>query len=77
MVETMMSFNLIEHLWTGQFDQPTGELGYDRALMSYRRPYATKDGHICLMATSDTQWRGLFAACDRLELGDERQDGAR
>ena len=71
MLETMMSFNLIEHLWSGTFDQPMGELGYDRALMSYRRPYATKDGHICLMATSDAQWQGLFAACDRPELASD------
>ena len=68
MLETLMSFNLIEHLWTGAFDAPQGELGYDRALMSYRRPFATADGHICLMATSDAQWRGLFNACGRPEL---------
>jgi crotonobetainyl-CoA:carnitine CoA-transferase CaiB-like acyl-CoA transferase len=71
MLETMMSFNLIEHLWTGAFADPPGELGYDRALMSHRRPFATLDGHICLMATSDTQWRGLFTACGRPELADD------
>jgi crotonobetainyl-CoA:carnitine CoA-transferase CaiB-like acyl-CoA transferase len=68
MLETMLSFNLIEHLWTGAWDEPQGPLGYDRALTKLRRPFATKDGHICLMATSDAQWRGLFAACDRPEL---------
>jgi crotonobetainyl-CoA:carnitine CoA-transferase CaiB-like acyl-CoA transferase len=71
MLETMMSFNLIEHLWSGAFDKPMGELGYDRAITSYRRPYATKDGHICLMATSDVQWRGLFTACERPELAND------
>ena len=71
MLETMMSFNLIEHLWSGAFDEPMGELGYDRALTPYRRPFATKDGHICLMATSDVQWRGLFAACGRPELAND------
>ena len=71
MLETMMSFNLIEHLWTGAFDEPQGPLGYDRALMAFRRPFATKDGHICLMATSDAQWFGLFKACDRPELGSD------
>ena len=68
MLETMMSFNLIEHLWTGAFDQPMGELGYERALTPYRRPFKTKDGYVCLMATSDAQWKGLFAACERPEL---------
>ncbi|MDB5924261.1 MAG: carnitine dehydratase [Betaproteobacteria bacterium] len=71
MLETMMSFNLIEHLWTGAFDEPQGELGYDRALTQSRRPFATQDGYICLMATSDAQWCGLFAACDRPELGND------
>ncbi|MDP1538019.1 MAG: CoA transferase [Burkholderiales bacterium] len=71
MLETMMSFNLIEHLWGGAFDEPMGELGYDRALMSYRRPFATKDGHVCLMATSDDQWRRLFAAFDRPQLAQD------
>jgi formyl-CoA transferase len=70
MLETMMSFNLIEHLWSGAFDQPMGALGYDRALTPYRRPFKTKDGYVCLMATSDVHWRGFFAACDRPELSE-------
>jgi formyl-CoA transferase len=71
MLETMLSFNLIEHLWEGAFDQPMGELGYERALTPHRRPFATLDGHICLMATSDVQWKQLFAACERPELSDD------
>lgn len=73
MFETMLSFNLIEHLWTGAFDEPMGELGYGRMLTPDRRPYATKDGYICLMATSDEQWQRLLAALERPELvQDER-----
>lgn len=68
MLETMLSFNLIEHLWTGNFDAPMGPLGYDRALMSHRRPMATLDGHICLMATTDIQWQRLFEALERPDL---------
>lgn len=68
MLETMLSFNLIEHLWTGNFDAPMGPLGYDRALMSHRRPMATQDGHICLMATTDIQWQRLFQALERPDL---------
>lgn len=73
MLETMLSFNLIEHLWTGNYGDPMGALGYDRALMPSRRPFATSDGHICLMATTDVQWQRLFKAIDRPELdGDPR-----
>lgn len=68
MLETMLSFNLVEHLWEGGFDEPMGPLGYDRALMLERRPFATKDGHVCAMATSDPQWQRVFAAFDRPDL---------
>ncbi|MEI8264469.1 MAG: CoA transferase [Betaproteobacteria bacterium] len=68
MLETMLAFNLIEHLWTAQFDDPAGELGYGRALMADRRPMATRDGHICLMATTDPQWEKLFRAIERPDL---------
>jgi crotonobetainyl-CoA:carnitine CoA-transferase CaiB-like acyl-CoA transferase len=68
MLETMLSFNLIEHLWTGNFDNPMGSLGYERALMPHRRPMATLDGHICLMAMTDAQWQSLFKAMERADL---------
>src|SRR6185503_5383621 len=71
MLETMMSFNLIEHLAAGAFDEPQGPLGYDRALMTFRRPFATKDGHVCLMAMSDAEWKGVFRACERPELEED------
>jgi crotonobetainyl-CoA:carnitine CoA-transferase CaiB-like acyl-CoA transferase len=51
--------------------EPEKGLGYPRMLTPYRRPYATEDGHICLLATTDRQWRGLFEAMDCPELGDD------
>ena len=73
MLETMVSFNLIEHLWTGAFGTAEGRLGYVRALSPHRRPYATQDGFICLLAVNDEQWKRLFVALDRPELAaDER-----
>jgi crotonobetainyl-CoA:carnitine CoA-transferase CaiB-like acyl-CoA transferase len=71
MMETMAAFNLVDHLWHGVFGEPEKGLGYPRMLTPYRRPYATKDGHVCLLATTDRQWRGLFAAMDCAELGDD------
>lgn len=70
MLETMLSFNLIEHLWTGAFGDE-GSLGYGRALSPYRRPYATSDGFICLLAINDAQWKRLFGALGRPELADD------
>lgn len=70
MLETMLSFNLVEHLWTGVLGVPDG-LGYARALSRHRRPYATRDGHVCVMAVSDEQWRRMFVALDRPELASD------
>lgn len=71
MLETMVAFNMVDHLWHGVFGEPEKGLGYPRMLTPWRRPYATADGHICLLATTDRQWRGLFAAIERPELADD------
>jgi crotonobetainyl-CoA:carnitine CoA-transferase CaiB-like acyl-CoA transferase len=71
MMETMAAFNLVDHLWHGVFGEPEKGLGYPRMLTPYRRPYATCDGYVCLLATTDRQWRNLFAAMDRPELADD------
>ena len=68
MMETMAAFNLVDHLWHGVFGEPEKGLGYPRMLTPYRRPYATNDGYICLLATTDRQWQSLFAAIDLPEL---------
>jgi len=71
MIETMAAFNLVDHLWHGVLGEPEKGLGYPRMLTPYRRPYATKDGHVCLLATTDRQWRNLFAAIDSADLADD------
>ncbi|MBI4191430.1 MAG: CoA transferase [Betaproteobacteria bacterium] len=73
MLETMLSFNLTEHLWTNFFERDGSKLGYSRMLSTNRRPYATSDGHICLLAVNDEQWQRLLTAIGRPELNsDER-----
>jgi crotonobetainyl-CoA:carnitine CoA-transferase CaiB-like acyl-CoA transferase len=71
MLETMVGFNMVDHLWHGVLGEPEKGLGYPRMLTPYRRPYATKDGHVCLLATTDRQWRNLFAALGRADLADD------
>lgn len=68
MLETMLAFNLVEHLWHGTLAEPERGLGYPRMLTPYRRPHATRDGHICLLAVTDAQWRRVFDAIGRPEL---------
>ncbi|HVH79996.1 MAG TPA: CoA transferase [Stellaceae bacterium] len=71
MADTLAAFNLVDHLWHGVFGEPEKGLGYPRMLTPQRRPYATADGHICLLATTDRQWRSLFAALGAPELADD------
>ncbi|SEI52823.1 CaiB/BaiF CoA-transferase family protein [Pseudomonas sp. NFACC07-1] len=69
MLETMLQFNLFEHLWEGALGSSNGEgLGYSRMFSKHRRPYATLDGHICLLAVNDEQWRRVLTAIGRPEL---------
>ena len=60
MLETMLSFLLVEHLWGAVLGG--SELGYPRMLTPHRRPYATKDGYISVIALTDLHWRRLFDA---------------
>ena len=73
MLETMLAFNLVEHLWTNFFEGDRENLGYTRILSPHRRPYATRDGHICMLAISDDQWRRMFAVIGRPELAQDQR----
>jgi len=73
MMDTMVSFNLIEHLWAGSLDQPELGLGYSRMFTPHRRPYRTRDGYIALLANTDEQWKRMFVVMGRPDLvGDPR-----
>lgn len=64
MMETILSFMLVEHLWSGTLGEPEKGLGYPRMMTPHRRPYRTKDGYISVIAHSDAQWSKLFEAMD-------------
>ena len=61
MFESLVSFNLAEHLFGHVFDPPTGPYAYPRVATSHRKPYPTRDGHIGMLPYSDLQWRRFFA----------------
>jgi formyl-CoA transferase len=72
MFETMLQFNLFEHLWEGALGSSEGRgLGYPRMFSPYRRPYPTRDGHICLLAVNDAQWRRVLTAIGQPDLLDD------
>ena len=60
MFETMVAFNLVEHLYGRHFEPPLGDAGYPRVLAPWRRPWRTADGHICMMPYTTQHWQRFF-----------------
>ena len=73
MLETMVAFNLADHLWHGVLAEPEKGIGYPRMMTPHRRPFPTKDGDICILATTDAQSRHLFEAIDCPEFADDER----
>jgi len=61
MFETMAAFVLGDHMMGASFEPALSPPGYARLLNEYRKPYRTRDGHICVLVYNDKQWRTFFA----------------
>ena len=73
MFESMVAFNMVEHLYGQHFEPPRATAGYPRVLAPLRRPYQTADGYVCMMPYTDAHWRDFFQAAGRHDLaGDAR-----
>lgn len=68
MFETMVNFNMVEHLYGRHYEPPRGRTGYPRTLSPDRRPYATRDGYIGVLPYTDRQWRAFFQLAERPDL---------
>lgn len=62
MFEAMTQFVFGDHLAGLGFEPPMGEPGYARLLTAHRRPYRTRDGHLCVLIYNDKHWRSFFEA---------------
>jgi crotonobetainyl-CoA:carnitine CoA-transferase CaiB-like acyl-CoA transferase len=71
MFESMVSFVLAEHLFGHCFVPSKGKLGYTRVTGSWRRPYRTKDGYLCMMAYTEQHWRKFWAMVGKPETCDD------
>ena len=68
MFESMVAFNLVEHLYGEHFVPARGAMGYPRAMAPWRRPLPTSDGHICTMPYTDAHWRAFFTEVGHPDL---------
>ena len=71
MYESMVAFNMAEHVCDWIFEPPEAPFGYARVLSPGRRPYRTLDGYVCFLAYTDRQWKAFFRFTDEAELADD------
>ena len=60
MFEHMLALVMGEHLAGAGFEPRVDAPGYARILSPERRPFRTRDGHICILIYNDKQWRAFF-----------------
>ena len=70
MFETMAQAALGDQMGGLTFEPPLGPAGYTRTLTPERRPYATKDGYVCVIIYTDKHWRSYLTLIGKGELYD-------
>ena len=73
MFETMVSFNLVEHLYGRTFEPPLGDALYPRVVSKFRRPYRTRDGYLMVLPYNDGQWQRFFGLIGNPALADDER----
>lgn len=68
MLETMVSFLMVEHLQGRTFDPPRGDPGYPRVLSRNRKPHRTGDGWLAVLPYTDAQWAAFCRVVERQDL---------
>ncbi|MCP4000163.1 MAG: CoA transferase [Gammaproteobacteria bacterium] len=68
MFESMVYYNMAEHLWGNTFEPPIGKAGYTRLMSDHRKPYKTKDGYIAILPYLDAHWKKFCELAGREDL---------
>ncbi|MEQ9811831.1 MAG: CoA transferase [Azospirillaceae bacterium] len=71
MYDVLAHMVLSDHMYGATFIPPEGSVGYERLMSSHRKPYATRDGYVCLLIYTDAHWRRFFALTGRADLVDD------
>lgn len=71
MFETMVAFNLVEHLAGATFSPAGSPMGYERVLSPHRKPYPTRNGYIGLLPYTSRHWSTFFRLAGVPELADD------
>jgi len=68
MLDTVLSFNLVEHVGGAVLEPPASEFGYHRALNGSHKAFAVSDGAVCMLPYGDRNWHDLFTILGHPEL---------
>ncbi|TVS98810.1 CoA transferase, partial [Amycolatopsis bartoniae] len=71
MTDTMLAFNLVEHLSGRTFEPPAGPVGFPRSLSSGHRAMPTADGWACILPYTPRNIHDFFTAVDRADLAED------
>jgi crotonobetainyl-CoA:carnitine CoA-transferase CaiB-like acyl-CoA transferase len=71
MTDTMLAFNLVEHLAGQTFEPPTGAVGFPRSLSAGHRAMPTADGWACIIPYTPRNIHDFFAAVGREDLAED------
>ncbi|NHD16962.1 MULTISPECIES: CoA transferase [unclassified Actinopolyspora] len=71
MADTLLSFNMIEHLQGNAFEPPLGPTGFPNSLNEGHRARPTKDGLVMIIPYTPQNFRDLFAAAGRPDLAED------
>jgi len=71
MLETLVSYLMVEHQFGRAFSPALGEMGYTRLLSRQRRPYRTKDGYIAILPYLNEHWRAFCEAAGRPDFAND------
>ena len=73
MFETMVAFVLAEHMAGLTYVPSSGASGYNRLVNPMRRPYATRDGYLCVLPYTTAQWQRFFRLIGRDDLATDAE----
>lgn len=78
MNDTMLAFNLVEHLSGHTFVPAEGPTGFNRSMSAGHQAVATQDGWACILPYTPRNIADFFRAAGRVELADDPRfaDGA-
>lgn len=68
MFESLLQLVLGEHLGGHTFEPPLADPGYARMLAKNRKPYATRDGYVCVLIYNDKRWKAFFDLIGKPEM---------